>query len=303
MSSHAISAACKEEAANERVVPVSIGMPVFNGAKYIREALDSLLIQTFYDFELVISDNASTDDTQAICEMYALKDPRIRYLRASSNRGASQNFKLVLDQAKGEYFMWAAADDRWDHNWVENLYAHVKNTSQIACIGTVILMDENSLPLRHPANAAKLEFVGFRLWRRLSFYIFYEGLGKANLFYALYPRKLLQLSEINRYSIDYQILFSLLNHIAYAHVNGPRLHKRVHSEGAGVASQRLWRSPYIFAPFRLLQSDLEIVGNYMSTAGIGLKVLLLLLVPVKLFTALMFRLRKGILTLNNGIDN
>lgn len=286
----------------ERIAPISIGMPVYNGAKYIREALDSLLMQTFSDFELVISDNASTDDTKAICEMYALKDPRIKYWRTASNKGASMNFQFVLEQAKGEFFMWAAADDRWDCDWVERLYTQVKNKKQTACIGNVILMDENSSPLRHPANAIKLEFTGFRLWRRLSFYVVYEGLGKANLFYAMYPRKLLQLSEINRYSIDYQILFSLLKHVAYMHVDGPCLHKRVHSEGAGVAAQRLWRAPYIFAPFRLLGSDLKIVANYMNTANVGLKLLLLLLIPLKLFTAFAFRLRKGVLTLNNSID-
>ena len=292
----------KEVALTERVATVSIGMPVYNGAKYIREALDSLLMQTFCDFELVISDNASTDDTQAICEMYARKDPRIRYWRAANNRGASLNFQFVLDQAKGEFFMWAAADDRWDGDWVENLYCHVKNANRTACIGNIMLMDENSSPLRHPANTTKLEFTGSRLWRRLSFYVAYEGLGKANLFYAMYPRKLLQLGEINRYSIDYQILFSLLNHIAYMHVDGPRLHKRVHSEGAGVAAQRLWRAPYIFAPFRLLVSDLKIVANYMNTVNMGLKFILLLLVPAKLFTAFKFRLRKGVLTLRNSID-
>jgi len=91
---------------------VSIGMPVYNGAKFIREALDSLLAQTFTDFELIISDNASTDETEAICREYAAKDARIRYIRQPENRGALANFQFVLDEAVGEYFMWAAADDR-----------------------------------------------------------------------------------------------------------------------------------------------------------------------------------------------
>ena len=91
---------------------VSIGMPVFNGAQYIREAIDSLLAQTFADFELIISDNASADATQEICEKYAEQDPRIRYVRQSKNIGAIANFKFVLDQARAKYFMWAAHDDR-----------------------------------------------------------------------------------------------------------------------------------------------------------------------------------------------
>lgn len=91
---------------------VSIGMPVYNGAKFIREALDSLLAQTFIDFELIISDNASTDGTEAICREYAAEDQRIRYVRQAQNLGAAANFKYVLDEAVGEYFMWAAHDDR-----------------------------------------------------------------------------------------------------------------------------------------------------------------------------------------------
>ncbi len=92
---------------------VSIGMPVYNGAKFINEALDSLLVQTFTDFELIISDNASTDETEAICRKYAAKDERIRYVRQVENFGGRANFQFLLDEAVGEYFMWAAADDVW----------------------------------------------------------------------------------------------------------------------------------------------------------------------------------------------
>lgn len=98
---------------NNHVPKVSIGMPVYNGAQFIREALDSLLAQTFTDFELIISDNASTDGTEAICREYAATDRRIRYVRQPENSGAMSNFKFVLNEAVGEYFMWAAHDDRW----------------------------------------------------------------------------------------------------------------------------------------------------------------------------------------------
>ena len=86
-------------------------MPVFNGEKFIKNAIDSILSQTFKNFELIISDNASTDSTSKICEEYALKDNRIRYFRQSQNFGAVKNFQFVLEQAKCEYFMWTAADD------------------------------------------------------------------------------------------------------------------------------------------------------------------------------------------------
>lgn len=86
-----------------RVPRVSIGMPVYNGDPFIRGALDSLLAQTFTDFELIISDNASTDRTEAICREYAARDIRIRYVRQTENRGAKANFEFVLDKAVGLY--------------------------------------------------------------------------------------------------------------------------------------------------------------------------------------------------------
>lgn len=98
---------------------VSIGMPVYNGGKYIRDALESLLAQTFTDFELIISDNASADETESICREYAARDSRIRYIRQPANRGALKNFQFVLEEAVGEYFMWAAADDLWEKEYLE----------------------------------------------------------------------------------------------------------------------------------------------------------------------------------------
>jgi len=96
----------------KHIPQVSIGMPVYNGEKFIREALNSILAQTFTDFELIISDNASTDGTSAICREYAEKDSRIRYVKQSENIGPVANFLFVLEEAVGEYFMWAAHDDR-----------------------------------------------------------------------------------------------------------------------------------------------------------------------------------------------
>jgi glycosyltransferase involved in cell wall biosynthesis len=118
---------------NNKTPQVSIGMPVFNGEKYIREALDSLLRQTFTDFELIISDNASTDGTEAICRSFSVKDSRIRYIRQVVNLGAAANFELVLVEAVGKYFMWAAYDDLRTPDFIEVLFKMLeqdeKNTS------------------------------------------------------------------------------------------------------------------------------------------------------------------------------
>lgn len=106
---------------HEKSPRVSIGMPVYNGEKYIRETLDSLLVQTFTDFELIISDNGSTDGTEAICRVYAERDSRIRYVRQRENRGMMFNYLFVLDEARGEFFMWASHDDIWSTNWLETM--------------------------------------------------------------------------------------------------------------------------------------------------------------------------------------
>jgi len=90
---------------------VSIGLPVFNGENYLAEALDSLLAQTYTDFELIISDNASTDRTEEICRTYAVKDERVDYHRNEANVGAARNFNQLFALASGEYFKWAAHDD------------------------------------------------------------------------------------------------------------------------------------------------------------------------------------------------
>src|SRR6266508_180906 len=99
----------------EREAPlVSIGMPVFNGQRFIRQALDSLLSMDYPNFELIISDNASTDGTAEICQDYAARDRRIRFYRNAKNEGAFGNFARVLALARGNYFMWAAHDDIWE---------------------------------------------------------------------------------------------------------------------------------------------------------------------------------------------
>ena len=90
---------------------LSIGLPVYNGEQYLSEALDALLGQSYADFELIISDNASTDGTADICRRYLAQDPRIRYVRQPRNIGAAPNHNFVFRQSHGELFKWASHDD------------------------------------------------------------------------------------------------------------------------------------------------------------------------------------------------
>jgi len=91
---------------------VSIGLPVYNGERYLAQALDSILAQEYGDFELIISDNASTDATRDICETYVRQDPRVTYSRLPENLGAARNYNRVFHMSTGDFFKWAAHDDR-----------------------------------------------------------------------------------------------------------------------------------------------------------------------------------------------
>ncbi len=98
---------------------ITIGLPVFNGEHLLREAIDSILSQTFSDFELIIADNASDDSTQKICQEYIKNDKRIQYYRHDENKGWIFNWKFVVRQAKCEYFVYHAADDIWENTFLE----------------------------------------------------------------------------------------------------------------------------------------------------------------------------------------
>ncbi len=90
---------------------LSVGLPVYNGQNYLAESLDAILSQSYSDFELVISDNASTDTTEEMCQDYARRDARIRYIRQHKNLGAARNHDVVMQESRGEYFKWASHDD------------------------------------------------------------------------------------------------------------------------------------------------------------------------------------------------
>ena len=129
-------------------VKLSIGLPVYNGELFIERAIESILAQTFTDFELIISDNASTDSTQEICQNFSKKDDRIRIFKQEKNIGIHRNFYFLLSQAKGKYFAWAAVDDYLDKDFMEkNLKVLESHNSIVSSIGKIIPYGTESLKI------------------------------------------------------------------------------------------------------------------------------------------------------------
>ncbi|MBN2009916.1 glycosyltransferase family 2 protein [candidate division KSB1 bacterium] len=122
---------------------VSIGLPVYNGDNFLKEAIDSFLNQTFRDFELIITDNASTDNTETICRQYAASDKRIIYHRHNKNLGAAYNYNHGFNLAKGQYFKWAAHDDVCAPTYLEECVAILESNSDIVlCYPQTVIIDE-----------------------------------------------------------------------------------------------------------------------------------------------------------------
>lgn len=130
----------------KRTPGVCIGMPVFNGAPYLRSTLDSLLQQSFGDFELIIADNASTDSTRAICDEYVSRDSRIRYIRHERNIGGPRNWNCLVGMARGELFKWASANDLHAPEFLERcVRALGEDDGAVLCYAETALIDERSV--------------------------------------------------------------------------------------------------------------------------------------------------------------
>ncbi|RTE07919.1 glycosyltransferase [Paenibacillus whitsoniae] len=128
---------------------VSIGLPVYNGEKYLQSALESLLSQDYRNIEIIISDNGSEDSTEDICKSFLYGDSRIHYYRNDTNIGGIQNFKKVLELSSGEYFMWAAHDDLREPQFVRDCVKQLENNpTAVMCMSDVLLIDSEGKTIK-----------------------------------------------------------------------------------------------------------------------------------------------------------
>ena len=145
---------------------VNIGLPVYNGENFIEETLDSILSQTYADFELIISDNASTDKTEKICNLYAEKDKRIRYHRNKENLGGSRNYNKAFELSNSEYFKWAAHDDIISPTFLERCVEVLdQDPSIVLCYSKMQYIDAKGSVLNdyeeRPNHASQKTFMRF----------------------------------------------------------------------------------------------------------------------------------------------
>lgn len=188
---------------------VSIGLPVYNGDKYLKEVIESILHQTFQDFELIISDNCSTDKTRDICKWYADKDTRIRYYGHDVNRGAAWNYNYVFKRSRGRLFRWSACDDLFAP---DNLRRCVQvmdlHPDVILCYPKTINIDENGKKLE--AYQDNLDLSSPNRCERFDQYLFRPSY-RVNVLFGLIRREVLSKTcLIGNYNSSDEVLLAEL---------------------------------------------------------------------------------------------
>ena len=214
---------------------VSIGVPVYNGERFIRTVLDSLLAQSYTNLEIVISDNASTDGTAAICRDYAARDRRIRYSRSSVTVDVDANYWRAFQLSSGEYFTWTAADDVRPRYAIEEcLRALLANESAVMAHGGILIKAE-ARELELVANDICLSETTAR--KRIA--AFTRELQHNAMLYGLYRRSALaRCTWRRRLGNDYLLCLQICLLGAVEHIHKPMI----------TYDQRRLRANYIHTP-------------------------------------------------------
>jgi len=241
-----------------RVRPlVSIGLPVRNGATLLKGAIESLLGQDYGDLEIIISDNASTDQTEDICREYASKDSRIRYSRSDVDLGPVKNFNRVLALSKNPYFMWASHDDEWKSSYVRKCVELLEHQPD-AVLAATQCVSIDSLSGKVMFTDSGLTTIGLGPAARFRRYrsVIHSGQHIGSIFYGVYRRAfLIQATPIrNIITTDHLALARLCLLGEFATVEEPLLLKRYGGSSRsfkslarvlGISNPFLQRFPYL----------------------------------------------------------
>lgn len=210
---------------------ISVGVPVYNDADWLQNALDHILGQTYTNLEVIIADDGSTDSSRDICREYASRDGRIRYFENKHNLGVWGNHRFVFDVSQGDYFAWGSGHDYWEPLYIntllEQLYA---NPAVVMCCPKALNFKDGvaSQPpgLLDTRGMAPREGIKSLMEFRL------EG-GSMDIFYGLYRSEFLEKVEVGRdvLSADEIMFAELLFMGELLQINIPLIHK-VKSRGS-----------------------------------------------------------------------
>ncbi len=228
---------------------VTLSMPVYNGAGYIRTAITSCLEQDFEDFELIITDNASTDGTEDICRGFASVDRRVRYVRNSHNLGAAPNYNLGFRMGRGRYFKWCAHDDFISRDFLSETVTTLDATpAATLAFAPTQCVDEAGAPL---------DLVGSESAAILSadpaerFALALAQMGTCYAIFGLFRTEALQKSTLHRpyYGSDRALLAELALLGTFVRTEGGRFYNREHAHRSvhlrKKAERRAWQAVHV----------------------------------------------------------
>jgi len=172
---------------NKALPLVSVGIPVYNEQKYIRQLIQSIISQTYTNIEIIISDNASTDNTWPIIKEFG--DQRVVSIRQSKMIDAISNFEFVLNQAKGDFFIWAGGHDLWDKHMIEKcLKIHANHQNCVLVVPKVVNIDSNGVIFNPDKSYIDTTFDKSQIRRAFTFF---RHMNRCNAIYGLFNREIL----------------------------------------------------------------------------------------------------------------
>jgi glycosyltransferase involved in cell wall biosynthesis len=255
---------------------VSIGIPVYNGERYLAACLDSLLAQTFTDFEILVSDNCSTDRTREISLAYARRDARVRYSRNERNIGHFANHALVVERATGAYFRWMAYDDLCSPRHLERCVAALDNAPEAVLAYTrTTFVDERDGELveirSHAYRDDRVDLPMESPVRRLLGLV--RGLGFCNVFYGLIRTDVLRATSIIKpvYGADRILLAELAARGRFVEIEEPLYVRRIHprqvskERSEDIIYADLGRPGFELQTFRLLGEHARILREAQAS--------------------------------------
>jgi glycosyltransferase involved in cell wall biosynthesis len=210
---------------------VSIGLPVYNGENFVAEAIQSVLNQTFANWELIICDNWSTDRTLAICQQFAETDSRIRIYQNPRNMGVCFNYQEVLRRSRGEYFKWMAHDDLFAPQFIESCIQELQtNCALVLVFPKMCFVDAGGQMLRKQACELSVAELAPEARAEQLMKLASRGMDFIWLAYGLFRRNILEQSGgMGLYAgADQVLLFKVVLRGAIKQTNEVMFFRREH---------------------------------------------------------------------------